>query len=281
VGEIVQRLRDAIPTTVAENWVQAMTILIVGLLLSWLVARLAGVLTSARLGEGPGTLVSRLVWYPAVLLLTSSAVSTLGFDVSLLLGAAGVLTVGVGFAAQTSAANVISGLFLLGERPFDVGDLVRVGDTTGEVVATDLLSVKLCTFDNLLVRIPNEVLLKSQITNLTHFDVRRIDIPIRVPNHQDISAVQSTLLEVAERNSRCLDEPAPLFIFQGFGQSGQNVTFCVWVSTPKYLEVRSEVQAEIKVAFDEAGIEIPYDQLMIQGAKGGHPIPFINSSETS
>ena len=270
-------LGDLVPSAMAEHWAEALAQLIVGLGLSWLGATVVGKVVKERLGEGPSVLVWRLIWYPALLLLVSSSASTLGFDVSLLLGAAGVLTVGVGFAAQTSAANVISGLFLLGERPFDVGDLIKVGDTTGHVVATDLLSVKLCTFDNLLVRIPNEVLLKSQITNLTHFDVRRIDIPIRVPNHQDISAVRQTLMAVADENSRCLDEPAPVFIFRGFGQSGQNVTFCVWVATPNYLDVRSVVQAEIKVAFDAAGIEIPYDQLMIQGAGRGHSIPVVTT----
>ena len=82
--------------------------------------------------------------------------------------AAGLLTVALGFAAQTSASNLISGLFLLGERPFVVGDVIRLASgITGEVVGIDLLSVKIRTFDNLLVRVPNETLLKSELTNLT------------------------------------------------------------------------------------------------------------------
>lgn len=272
MNSLLEPLSQLLPSGVSEQLVPAVILLVFGLALSWTCAALVGRVVTDRMGEGSGTLFRRLVWYPALILILSMTISTLGFDVGLLLGAAGVLTVAIGFAAQTSAANVISGLFLLGERPFEIDDIVRVGDTTGVVVATDLLSVKLCTFDNLLVRIPNEVLLKSQIINLTHFDLRRIDIPIRIPNHQDISMVKETLMTVAENNPHCLDEPGPVFIFEGFGRSGQNVTFCVWVSTPDFLTVRSAVQAEIKAAFDAAGIEIPYDQLMIQGAGHGHPV---------
>ena len=101
-------------------------------------------------------IVSRVVYYVLLGLFLLSALHELGFSLSILVGAAGILSVAVGFASQTSASNLISGLFLVAERPFSVGDVITLGATTGEVLSIDLLSVKLRTLDNLYVRIPNE-----------------------------------------------------------------------------------------------------------------------------
>ncbi len=120
-------------------------------------------------------IVSRVVYYLLLGLFLMSALHELGFSLSILMGAAGILSVAVGFASQTSASNLISGLFLIVERPFSVGDVITLGNTTGEVLSIDLLSVKLRTFDNLYVRIPNETVIKSEVTTLTKFPNRRID----------------------------------------------------------------------------------------------------------
>src|SRR5690606_3033117 len=129
----------------------------------------------------------------------------LGFSLSVLLGAAGVLSVALGFASQTSASNLISGLFLIGEQPFQLGDTIKVGNTTGEVLSIDLLSVKLRTFDNLYVRIPNESLIKSEMTNLTRFPIRRFDLLIGVAYKENISQVRQIMQNVADNNPLCMD----------------------------------------------------------------------------
>jgi small-conductance mechanosensitive channel len=203
-------------------------------------------------------ILRRVTFYGVAGLFVASALMELGFDLGLLLGAAGILTVAVGFASQTSASNVISGLFLLGERPFSVGDVIRVAGTTGEVLSVDLLSVKLRTFDNLFVRIPNETMIKSEVTNLRRFPIRRLDLLVGVAYKEDLRRVRDVLMEVAERNPLCLEEPAPIIIFQGFGDSSINHQFSVWAATENYLELRNSIPLDIKEAFDERGIEIPF-----------------------
>jgi small-conductance mechanosensitive channel len=203
-------------------------------------------------------ILRRVTFYGVAGLFTASALMELGFDLGVLLGAAGILTVALGFASQTSASNVISGLFLLGERPFSVGDVIRVAGTTGEVLSVDLLSVKLRTFGNLFVRIPNETMIKSEVTNLRRFPIRRLDLLVGVAYKEDLRRVRDVLMEVADRNPLCLEEPAPIIIFQGFGDSSINHQLSVWAATENYLELRNSIPLDIKEAFDEHGIEIPF-----------------------
>jgi small-conductance mechanosensitive channel len=252
---------------------RAVLLIVAGLVL----ARLAGRLVASAVGDRIDTHVSQLlrraVFYTVVVLFSISALREVGFKLQLLLGAAGILTVAVGFASQTSAANLVSGLFLIFERPFSVGDVMRVGTTTGEVLSIDLLSVKLRTFDNLFVRIPNETLVKSEITNLTRFPLRRVDLPIGVAYKEDLERVRETLFEVASRNPLSLEEPQPLFIVLGYGDSAINLQFSVWGLRQNFLDLRNSIQREIKEAFDHAGIEIPFPHRSLYAGSATEPLP--------
>lgn len=197
----------------------------------------------------------------------------LGFNLSLLLGTAGILTVALGFASQTSMSNVISGFFLIGEKPFAVGDIIKVGTTTGIVLSIDALSVKLRTFDNTYVRIPNELIIKSEVITLTKFPIRRIDLRISVAYKEDINRVRQVLFDVADKNPLSLEEPGPLFIFRGFGDSALEIQFSVWTQREEYLNLLNSIQLEIKAAFDEAGIEIPFPHRTLYTGSITEPFP--------
>lgn len=225
--------------------------------------------------------LKRSVFYVIWGLFVVSALRQLGFDLSLLLGAAGILTVAVGFASQTSASNLISGLFLMVERPFSIADVIRVGGTTGEVISIDLLSVKLRTFDNLFVRIPNETMIKSEVTTLTKFPIRRFDLQLGVAYRENISHVKEVLLQVADKNPLCLKEPDPLFIFQGFGDSSMDIQFSVWAQRENFLKLKNSLFEEIKVAFDEHGIEIPFPHISLYAGSETDAIPVTMVDRTS
>lgn len=253
--------------------IRALLILVVGAAL----ARLAGSAVARGLSRYTPFqrvwIVRRAVFYVILALVVISSLRELGFDLSILLGAAGILTVAVGFASQTSASNLISGMFLIGERTFSPGDVITIGGTTGEVLSIDLLSVKLRTFDNLRVRIPNETLIKSEVTNLTAFPVRRLDLRIGVAYKEDIARVQSVLERVAAANPQCLEDPAPVFIFLGFGESSMDIQFSVWATQEDFLELRNGIYREIKEAFDAEGIEIPYPHRAFHPGTDTAPFP--------
>lgn len=252
---------------------RAVLFLLVGFLLARVVARLVQRLMGRRFSAHHAMVFRRLAFYLILALFAASALRELGFSLGVLLGAAGVLSVAIGFASQTSASNVISGLFLIGERPFGAGDVIKVGNTTGEVLSVDLLSVKLRTFDNLFVRIPNETLIKSEVTTLTRFPIRRFDLQLGVAYKEDVERVRTVLMDVADRNSLCLDDPKPLFIFNGFGDSAIEMQFSVWAKRENFLDLRNSLQMEIKKAFDDEGIEIPFPHMTLYTGSVTDPFP--------
>jgi small-conductance mechanosensitive channel len=266
-------LADLITAERLIAFLQAVFILVLG----WLVARTVSALvfrvTHRRSTPQGAMLVRRLVFYPLMLLILMAVLNQLGFKLGVLLGAAGILTVAIGFASQTSASNLISGLFLIVERPFVVGDVIQIEGTTGEVLSIDLLSIKLRTFDNLYVRVPNESIIKSRVTNNTFFPIRRYDLKVGVAYKEDLDRVRRILLEVAEANPLVLIDPKPLFIFLGFGDSSLDMQFSVWATRANFLEMRNQMHLQVKAAFDQHGVEIPFPHRTLYAGSETPPLP--------
>ncbi|WP_395339002.1 mechanosensitive ion channel family protein [Ningiella sp. W23] len=251
---------------------KALVIIVVGYFIARFISNLVLKFNFANLTTHTKVLVRRGVFYFIMVLMLMSALRELGFDLSVILGAAGILSVAIGFASQTSASNLISGLFLMLERPFSIGDIVRVEQTTGEVISIDLLSVKLRTFDNLFVRIPNESMIKTQVTTLTRFPIRRVDISVGIAYKEDVERVKALLHEIADKNPLSLNEPTPLFILQGFGTSSVDILFCVWSKRENFLTLKNEMYQSIKQAFDEQDIEIPFPHLSLYSGEASKPV---------
>jgi small-conductance mechanosensitive channel len=273
VNQVLDILRDWLASGRLVAAFHALVILVLGLLVTRLVSRNVGRLVTRYFGLQQGALARRISYYGLVVLVIISVLRELGFELTVLLGAAGVLSVALGFASQTSASNLISGLFLMAEKPFVVGDLITVGGTTGEVLSVDLLSVKLRTFDNLFVRVPNETMVKAEITNLTRFPIRRLDVKVGVAYKENVGRVKEVLLEVAERNPLCLEEPKPLILFLGFGDSSLDFQFSVWAVRQNFVELRNTIHTGIKEAFDTAGIEIPFPHRSLYAGSVTDPFP--------
>ncbi len=243
----------------------------------WLALRVANKavrrLARNRLTPQGAMLAGKTVFYGGGVLLLVVILNQMGFQLTALLGAAGILGVAIGFASQTSLSNVISGLFLISEKPMAVGDAISVGNTMGIVLSIDLLSVKLRTFDNRFVRIPNEQLLKGELINFTRFPIRRFDVNLGVAYKEDIGRVMAVLRDIADKNPHCLDEPEPLILFTNFGASSLDILFGVWFHVPDFLALRKNLLREIKERFDAEGIEIPFPHMTLYTGSVTDPFP--------
>jgi small-conductance mechanosensitive channel len=263
--------------------IKALIIVFAGVFIAKMVTGAAVRILKSKFGTHEIQLIQRALFYGILALFLLTALNQLGINLSVVLGAAGILSVAIGFASQTSASNLISGLFLLGERPFSVGDIIRVGSTSGEVLSIDLLSLKLRTFDNLYVRIPNESLIKSEVTTLTKFPIRRFDMQVGVAYKENLEKVREVLFDIADKNPLCLEDPKPLFIFLGFGDSSLNIQFSVWTKKENFLDLRNTLFLGVKEAFDQNNIEIPFPHMTLYTGSVTDPFPisFKSENETS
>lgn len=213
----------------------------------------------------------RLVWrrgifYFIFLLFVIASLKEAGFKLSVFLGAAGILTVALGFASQTSASNLISGLFLIGEGSFEVGDTIQItlirGHTIeGEVISIDLLSVKLLTMDNVYVRLPNEQLIRAPVHNLSKFPIRRLSITVAINFNENINKVREVLIDVANDYPLVLADPKPRVTVSAFGESSIEILFALWCMQANYLQVKDEIHELIRNRFVENQIEIPVPKI--------------------
>jgi small-conductance mechanosensitive channel len=215
----------------------------------------------------------KIIMYTGWALISLSVLSEMGIKISALLGAAGVVGIAVGIASQKSLGNIISGFFLVSDKTFEVGDVVKIGTTTGIVHSLDLLSVKLRTFDNTLIRIPNDSIISTELTNITRFPIRRMDFNLSVGFKEDLTLVKEILLDIARSNPLCLDEPEPFFIYKEFGNAGVEILFAVWFEKSNYVDVKNSVFENIKRRFDAARIEIPYPHVSLYTDRSTVPFP--------
>ena len=258
---------------------QAVLLFIIGFILARLISTAVVKVVKHKMTAHGQLFLKRSIFYSILVLVTFSALDNVGIDLSILLGAAGIFTVALGFASQTSASNLISGLFLMIERPFSITDVIKVNDITGEVISIDLLSVKLRTFDNLFVRIPNESMIKSAVTTMTKYPIRRADLKLGIAYKEDIEKVRKILLDIAAKNLICLEEPAPVFILTGFGTSSIDIQFSVWARRENFLALKNSMYTDIKNAFDQQGIEIPFPHVSLYAGTATKPFPLTNAQD--
>jgi small-conductance mechanosensitive channel len=193
-----------------------------------------------KIGPHQGTLVGSIVYYTGLLMLVATMLNTIGINVSAFLGAAGVLGIAIGFAAQTSISNVISGIFLLLERPFSIGDEIECDSISGTVEAIDPLSVKLRTKNNEFVRIPNEVLIKRSFINHSFYPVRRIQITVKVRDGH-LDEICQQLTQLANEQSGVLHEPKVQVFIASVNSLSTIITVRCWSTCDDSTTVRREL----------------------------------------
>ncbi|MDB6076958.1 MAG: mechanosensitive ion channel family protein, partial [Akkermansiaceae bacterium] len=240
-----------------RNVVSAVITGVIGFPLVVLISRTMSRIFTHRFGQEGGALLAKILRYFGFLLVVITILQQFKIDLGAILGAAGIAGVAVGFASQTSLSNLISGLFIVGERPFEKGDVIEVGGLSGIVEEIGLMALTLRTFDNRSVRVPNETLVKTNVVTVTRYPLRRVDTEVGVAYDESIERVMRVLREVADQHPSVLDEPEPVIVFNGFGDSAMKFMIGSWAIKEDYLKVKNEMPIRIKQAFDREGIEMP------------------------
>ncbi|MDD4232567.1 MAG: mechanosensitive ion channel family protein [Candidatus Cloacimonetes bacterium] len=259
--------------------VRVLLMLIIGIPVIKLVLKIISRLIKDKLSLQSEVLIGRTVKYVLYLILLVMVLNEFGFKISALLGAAGIFGVAIGFASQTSVSNIISGIFLISEKPFMIGDVVEVAGNLGSIESIDLLSIKLKTFDGRYVRIPNETMIKNDVTNLTRYDIRRAQFVVGVAYKEDVRKVLEILKDIAENMPDALKDPAPLIQLDGFGDSSIDINFGVWTATSNVIDMKTQLMLAVKERFDKEGIEIRFPHISIYAGEASEPIKIQTTSK--
>ena len=187
--------------------------------------------------------------------------SLFGVKLSAIWGAAGIAGVAIGFAAQTSVSNLISGLFVLTEGAIKIGDTIIVDGITGVVDSINLISVTVHTLDNEMVRIPNSTIINTNLMNKSFHSKRRLTVTCPIAYGNDLQLALDTYLKAANDCETVLKDPTPAAWIDKFGDSGIDVTVAVWFDPKDFLKTKSDLHIAITTEKALAGLETPFNRL--------------------
>lgn len=218
-----------------------------------------------ELNAGMKNAILTSLGYAGIVFALISASGALGLDMSNFAIVAGALSVGIGFGMQAIFNNFVSGLILLFERPFKVGDWVSVGEYQGIIKRIRVRSTELETFANLSIIVPNSQMISDVVTNWTLYDlVGRVDIAVGVAYGSDIDLVQKILLECALAHEGVCKDPEATVFFINFGESSLDFELkCFIFDISSKLRVTSDLRSMIYKKFEESNIEIPFPQRVL------------------
>lgn len=236
------------------------------LLITWLVARVGSVMIrwvlerKVRLTQLAENLISSVIKNVLLLIGFAIALTALEVDVTPILAAIGATGLVVGLALQGTLSNFASGLMILINRPFDVGNVVTAGGVTGTVKQMNLVSTTFRTFDNQTIHVPNNSIWNNVITNITANKVRRVDLEFSIGYDDDFEQAEQIIKDVVDEHELVLKDPAPVVVTHALADSSVNIVCRPWAKTENWWDVKTSVTREVKRRFDQAGISIPFPQ---------------------
>lgn len=208
--------------------------------------------------------IEKAIFYVIFILFIVSALRQWGFEMKVLLGATGILTIALGFASQTSASNFISGLFLLAEDTLHVGDLVNFNGVQGEIISIGLFSIRVRQYDNTLVRVPNETLIKTPIVNVSHFSKRRLTCDFQVSGNTDIVPLRNSILHMLEKEPLCLKDPQPSVQVTDIGFSYMTVQVWAWAKQKDFSNFKLIIPEKIATTLRENAVAFSDNTLPVK-----------------
>lgn len=250
--------------TIGGRIVYALLILVVGLKLAkWVIKLMGKGRGFQKIDASVQSFIKSLVKVVLYALVIASACMEIGVPDTSFMAIFASAGVTVGLALQGALSNFAGGLMILFFKPFEVGDFIESAGATGTVKEITVIYTTLVTTDNKTITVPNGSLTNSVVTNCSTQATRRVDLTISADYDNDIELVKKVLLDVANSHEKVLKDPAPFVRLSAHGSSSLDYTFRVWVKSADYWDVHFDMLENIKKAFDENGISIPYTQVQI------------------
>lgn len=269
VEAITKDITSYIPANIVEivsgyafSLVMALLIFVIG---KWAVNKIVAVLGKVLrkvkgMDETLIKFLENIVYYALMIIVLLTALGKLGVETTSFLAILGAAGLAIGLALKDSLGNFASGVMIILFKPFKVGDTVTAGGVTGTVKEVGIFSSIFVTVDNQKIIVPNGSITTGSITNVNAYETRRIDLVVGISYKDDIKKAKEVLTNVATSNEKVLTEKGVAVVVSELAESSVNFTINVWVNTSDYGEVKFYLLENIKIAFDNEGITIPYPQ---------------------
>ncbi len=258
-------------TTAIEQWIanNAYSVLIgvFAMLFGWwlskvLPSRLRKMLSnSSAVDDTIGPVLCQLVRYAILIVTLIIVLSQFGVATTSMLAVLGAAGLAIALALQGTLSNIAAGVMLIWLRPFSTGEYIEGNSIEGTVDEIGLFATKLHKADGLFLFVPNSELWNTSIINYSRRSERRIELKIGIGYDADLAKARSILLALAARDARVLASPAPSVHVDQLGDSAVTLSFRCWTPTKVNWDTKVEMLEMIKVVFDQADIEIPYNKL--------------------
>ncbi|MBF0473624.1 MAG: mechanosensitive ion channel family protein [Nitrospirae bacterium] len=202
-------------------------------------------------------ILNKTINYGLIFIGLFSILSTLGINLSGIMVAGGVTGVVIAFASQRMVGNIISGIFLILERPIKIGEQVSIDNVFGTIEDITFLSTIIITLEGLYVRIPNEKVFTSNISNYNYNKVRRFEFIVGIKYSNDTQKAINIIKETIDNHPMALVNPAPKVNLNEIGKDFVNILAQVWGGNSEWSKVKTELIWEIKNSLEDAGIDLP------------------------
>lgn len=240
----------------------ALLIFFIGRIVISLISKLTGrILARTKLDLILVEFVQSMVRALLLVVVIVAALDQLGFNTTSLIAILGAAGLAIGLALQGSLQNFAAGFLLLLFRPFKAGDFIEAAGISGVVEKISIFSTIMRTLDNKEVTVPNGSIYSGNIINASARSTRRIDLTFSIGYNDDIKKAREIILAVIAADGRVLEEPATVIGVSELAASSVNFVVYPWVKTSEFRDVKFALIENIKLAFDQNGISIPFQQM--------------------
>ena len=224
---------------------------------------LTRIFDSTKLEKTVATFILTVTQFAITIMGTMTALDQLGIDTTSILTSLGVMGLTIGFAAQNTLSNLISGIFIFWDRPFVIGDLIEVDGEYGRVETITLRSTRLITVDGRMVAIPNAMIANAKVRSYTNFPTLRLDIPVTVGVNEPMGKVREVLLGLCT-GEQFMTEPAPQVVMKALNDYNVEVELRVWIhDETTHVKERFQLRERVKEALDAAKVDMPFETIQL------------------
>jgi small conductance mechanosensitive channel len=244
-------------------------VVLAGMWIAFVVLRrsLEAAIARERLDRTAASFIGAVVRYAILAIVTIAILAEVGIDTTSLLGSVGILGLTLGFAARDALSNVISGLFILWDRPFVIGDLIEIDGSYGRVDRITMRSTRVVTPDGRMLAIPNSTVVNTTVASYTNFPHLRLDVPVTVGVDEDLARVREILLGLC-REEGFSEEPPPRVVVTALNDYNVELQLQAWIDDETaHIPLRFALREGMFEALRGADVHLPYETLELAPIK--------------